>query len=39
MSLEGSCLCGGIRYVVDGPLGKVVHCHCSMCRKAALFFN
>ncbi len=34
MSLEGSCLCGGVRYVVDGPLGTVVHCHCSMCRKA-----
>jgi hypothetical protein len=34
MILEGSCLCGGIRYVVEGPLGEVVHCHCSMCRKA-----
>lgn len=34
MSLEGSCLCGGIRYQVDGPLGDAVHCHCSMCRKA-----
>lgn len=32
--MTGSCLCGGIRYVVDGPLGEVVHCHSSMCRKA-----
>ena len=32
--LEGSCLCGGIRYEIDGPLGRVVNCHCSMCRKA-----
>ena len=34
MSVKGSCLCGGIRYEVTGPLGLVVHCHCSMCRKA-----
>ena len=34
MSVKGSCLCGGIRYEVDGPFGKVVNCHCSMCRKA-----
>jgi hypothetical protein len=34
MSVTGSCLCGGIRYEVAGELGKVVHCHCSMCRKA-----
>jgi hypothetical protein len=33
-AIEGSCLCGGIRYAVEGPLGKVVNCHCSMCRKA-----
>jgi hypothetical protein len=34
MNVTGSCLCGGIRYEVEGPLGKVVNCHCSMCRKA-----
>ncbi|PWG61369.1 aldehyde-activating protein [Spiribacter halobius] len=32
--LHGSCLCGGIRYRVHGPLRDVVHCHCSFCRKA-----
>ncbi|SFQ16077.1 Uncharacterized conserved protein [Roseivivax halotolerans] len=29
----GSCLCGAIRYRVDGPLRPVVACHCSQCRK------
>jgi hypothetical protein len=33
-TLKGSCLCGGIRYEINGPLGAVVNCHCSMCRKA-----
>ncbi len=32
--LHGSCLCGAIRYTVDGELGPIVLCHCSMCRKA-----
>jgi hypothetical protein len=33
--VRGSCLCGGVRYEVDPEaLGRVVHCHCSMCRKA-----
>jgi hypothetical protein len=32
--LTGSCLCGGIRYEIDGELDSVVNCHCSMCRKA-----
>jgi hypothetical protein len=34
MSVKGSCLCAGIRYEVDGELGTVLNCHCSMCRKA-----
>jgi hypothetical protein len=34
MTVTGSCLCGGVRYEIDGPFGKVVNCHCSMCRKA-----
>src|SRR5690348_2067879 len=32
-ALTGSCLCGGIRYRYDGPLGAIVHCHCSRCRR------
>ena len=34
MTIRGSCLCGGIRYEITGPLGRVGHCHCSMCRKS-----
>jgi hypothetical protein len=30
---EGRCLCGALRYQIDGPFIDVVHCHCSMCRK------
>lgn len=29
----GSCLCGAVRYEVDGELRDVVNCHCAMCRK------
>ncbi len=32
--LEGGCLCGEVRYRVDGPVFRMRHCHCSMCRKA-----
>jgi hypothetical protein len=35
MSIRGSCLCGAIKYQVEQDgFGKVVNCHCSMCRKA-----
>ena len=33
--LRGSCLCGAVRYEVRGPIGRIVHCHCSMCRKSS----
>ena len=32
--LYGSCLCGGVKYAIAGPLFRPLHCHCSMCRKA-----
>ena len=32
--LGGGCLCGGIRYEIEGPVGPLLFCHCSMCRKA-----
>ena len=32
--LRGSCLCGGVRYEISGPLVGALNCHCSMCRKA-----
>lgn len=31
--LTGSCLCGGVKYEIDGELGAVTNCHCSLCRK------
>ncbi len=33
--LRGGCLCGGVRYEIDGGLGPAVHCHCTQCRKAS----
>src|SRR3954464_15499956 len=30
---QGQCLCGTVRYEVDGPFQSMTHCHCSMCRK------
>jgi hypothetical protein len=32
-SVRGSCLCGGVRFVIEGPLQRPLHCHCSRCRK------
>ena len=34
MQHTGGCLCGAIRYTIEGPLGALVFCHCSQCRKA-----
>ncbi|MFL6621142.1 MAG: GFA family protein [Sulfurifustis sp.] len=31
--VKGACLCGAVRYEIDGPLRSLTHCHCSMCRK------
>ncbi len=31
---RGSCLCGGSRYVVDGPVVRCHNCHCLRCRRA-----
>jgi hypothetical protein len=30
----GSCLCGGIRFEIDGELPPIQVCHCTQCRKA-----
>ncbi len=34
MSLQGSCLCGTVRYEVDQLDMPIRHCHCVTCRKA-----
>jgi len=31
--LKGSCLCGGVRYEIDGEIGPVNACRCGLCRK------
>ena len=31
--INGSCLCGTVRYEVSGPFNSMMSCHCSMCRK------
>jgi hypothetical protein len=30
---SGGCLCGAVRYIVNGPLRDVVNCHCGQCRR------
>lgn len=30
---QGSCLCGAIRYEIDGEVGPIGVCHCRRCRK------
>jgi hypothetical protein len=32
---DGGCLCGRVRYRVEGPPRWVVHCHCTSCRRAS----
>jgi len=31
--LNGSCLCGKVKYQVSALESKMANCHCSMCRK------
>jgi hypothetical protein len=33
MAISGSCLCGTLRYEIEGPFTIMMNCHCSMCRK------
>jgi len=30
----GGCLCGAVRYEVQGPLREVINCHCGQCRRS-----
>jgi hypothetical protein len=31
---RGGCLCGAVRYEIDGELAPIQICHCQDCRKA-----
>ena len=32
-TIQGGCLCGGVRYEVELPFRRASTCHCSRCRK------
>jgi len=31
--IRGSCLCGGVKFEITGPLLRPLNCHCTFCRK------
>jgi hypothetical protein len=31
--MTGGCLCGSVRFVVEGAVGSAAYCHCKDCRK------
>ena len=33
-AFQGSCLCGSVRYEINGEALRFYHCHCTRCRKA-----
>lgn len=33
--IRGSCLCGAVRFEIDGAHSKIGICHCSLCRKSS----
>jgi len=35
MTRTGRCLCGAVRYRVEGPLRAPVACHCEQCRRSS----
>jgi hypothetical protein len=32
-ALTGGCLCGGVRYRIDGECRDIICCHCENCRR------
>ena len=34
MAIHGKCLCGDVRYEIDGAFRGAGNCYCSMCRRA-----
>ena len=33
--VEGSCLCGAVRFAIDGWVSPLQYCHCQRCQKAS----
>lgn len=33
MTLEGGCLCGNVRYRLDGEIEESAYCHCRTCQR------
>ncbi|MEX1003763.1 MAG: SDR family NAD(P)-dependent oxidoreductase [Acidimicrobiia bacterium] len=31
----GACLCGGVKYRIDGAMRDVIECHCERCRRTS----
>jgi hypothetical protein len=34
-NLTGGCLCGAVRYQLEGPPRRTTHCHCLHCRQSS----
>lgn len=32
--MQGECLCGSVKFEIDGEIPNLYQCHCSLCRKA-----
>ena len=32
-ALQGTCLCGGVRFEIAEPFGRVSACHCEFCKR------
>lgn len=32
--MNGECLCGQVKFAIEGELPNLYQCHCSLCRKA-----
>ena len=30
---QGGCLCGAVRYRIDGPMREIIACHCKQCQR------
>ena len=35
---DGGCLCGAVRFRVEGALRPVIYCHCEQCRRTSGHF-